>query len=151
MASLAADRPLCETHATMTGSDRWATAEEMSDLTMLAGRLADLLARSNQADQATELLRQLDAALVRARQHLAEASDQAAALRGRAANLETLNGLLETLTGVLDVREVFDRVSAIAQQVLPHDALALTELVDDGRAIRVHACTGLGEREVPFD
>ena len=57
--------------------------------------------------------------------------------------LEVLNGLLGALAGALDVREVFDRVSAIAASVLPHDALSLGEIVGDGNIIRVHASTGL--------
>ena len=47
-------------------------------------------------------------------QRLAEQGRRDAALRERAANLEMLDGLLATITGVLDIREVFDRVSAIA-------------------------------------
>ena len=62
-----------------------------------------------------------------------------------------LEGLLNTLTGVLDIRQVFDRVSAIAHTVLPHDALSIAETVDDGRAVRVHASHGLGVLRQPFD
>src|SRR5262245_7642161 len=61
------------------------------------------------------------------------------ALRQRIANLEMLDGLLTTVAGVLDIRQVFDRVSAIAQQVLPHDALSIAESIDEGRRVRVHA------------
>src|SRR5262249_31220687 len=85
-------------------------------------------------------------ALALSHQRLAEASRGAAALRERVANLEMLDGLLDTLTGVLDVREVFDRVSAIAQKVIPHDATALTETIDDGRNIRVHANEAFAEQ-----
>jgi transcriptional regulator with GAF, ATPase, and Fis domain len=74
-----------------------------------------------------------------------------AALRQRIANLETLDGLLNTLTGVLDIREVFDRVSAIAQKVLPHDALSIAESIDEGRSVRVHASHGLGTLPQPYD
>ena len=45
-------------------------------------------------------------------------------------NLLMLDELLATLAGVLDVREVFDRVSAIAQKVLPHDAMAVAEVLE---------------------
>jgi hypothetical protein len=38
--------------------------------------------------------------------------------------LENLDELLPTLAGVLDIREVFERVSAIARRVLPHDTHA---------------------------
>ena len=81
---------------------------------------------------------------------LAEEGRQAAALRERAANLEMLDGLLKTLTGVLDIREVFDRVSDIAQKVLPHDALSIAEMLD-GERVRIHASHGLGDLPYPFD
>jgi transcriptional regulator with GAF, ATPase, and Fis domain len=74
-----------------------------------------------------------------------------AALRKRIATLETLDGLLNTLTGVLDIREVFDRVSAIAQKVLPHDGLSIAEVIDEGRGVRVHASHGLGALPQPYD
>ena len=89
-------------------------------------------------------------ALALSHQRLAEESRRTAALRERAANLETLEGLLTTLTGVLDIRDVFDRVSAIAQQVLSHDGLALAELLENDQ-VRVHACQGFGALPVPFD
>jgi transcriptional regulator with GAF, ATPase, and Fis domain len=79
---------------------------------------------------------------------LAEAGRQAAALRERAANLEMLDGLLSTLAGVLDIREVFERVSAIAQSVLPHDGLSILEVLDGGTRARVHASHGLGDLPV---
>jgi len=82
---------------------------------------------------------------------LAEEGRQAAALRERAANLDMLDGLLKTLIGVLDIREVFDRVSEIAQKVLPHDALSIAEVLPDGQRIRIHASHGLGELPNPYD
>ena len=82
---------------------------------------------------------------------LAEEGRQAAALRERAANLEMLDGLLKALTGVLDIRDVFDRVSAIAQKVLQHDALSIAEMLPDGEMVRIHASHGLGDLPDPFD
>src|SRR5262249_11705429 len=38
---------------------------------------------------------------------------------------DTSSELLGTIAGVFDIRSVFPRVSAIVQQVVPHDALAL--------------------------
>jgi transcriptional regulator with GAF, ATPase, and Fis domain len=84
-------------------------------------------------------------------QRLAEEGRRTAALRERAASLEMLDGLLATLTGVLDIREVFDRVSAIAQKVLPHDALSIAEAIDEGARVRIHASHGLGDLPEPFD
>ena len=43
---------------------------------------------------------------------------------------------------MLDVREVFDRVSVIAQKVLPHDAMAVTTILERENRIRVHALSG---------
>jgi transcriptional regulator with GAF, ATPase, and Fis domain len=82
---------------------------------------------------------------------LAEEGRQSAALRERAANLEMLDGLLKTLIGVLDIREVFARVSDIAQKVLPHDALSIAEMLPDGESVRIHASHGLGEIPNPYD
>ncbi|HJZ72025.1 MAG TPA: GAF domain-containing protein [Vicinamibacterales bacterium] len=90
-------------------------------------------------------------ALALSHQRLADQHRRAAALRERAANLEVLDGLLATLTGVLDIREVFDRVSAIAQRVLPHDGLTLMEIIDDGAKIRMHASMGFGPLPTPYE
>ncbi len=91
------------------------------------------------------------AAVALSHHRLAEESRRAAALQERATNLEVLDGLLATLTGVLDVREVFDRVSAIAQKVLPHDAMSISEIIENGAKIRIHASHGLGRLPEPFD
>jgi transcriptional regulator with GAF, ATPase, and Fis domain len=82
---------------------------------------------------------------------LAEEGRQAAALRERAANLEMLDGLLKTLIGVLDIRDVFARVSEIAQKVLPHDALSIAEMLPDQESVRIHASHGLGNLPYPYD
>lgn len=82
---------------------------------------------------------------------LAEEGRRAAALRERTANLEMLDGLLDTLAGVLDVRQVFDRVSAIAQKVLPHDAMSIAESVGDGKGVRILASHGLGNLPEPLE
>jgi transcriptional regulator with GAF, ATPase, and Fis domain len=91
------------------------------------------------------------AAMALSHHRLAEESRRATALQERATNLEVLDGLLATLTGVLDVREVFDRVSAIAQKVLPHDAMSISEIIENGAKIRIHASHGLGRLSEPFD
>jgi len=59
--------------------------------------------------------------------------------------LEALDELLTALAGVLDIREVFDRVSDIAHQVLPHDGAVIGQLIDDNRRVRMYASRGLGE------
>jgi len=61
-----------------------------------------------------------------------------------ASRLEVLNGLLNTLTDVLDVREVFDQVSQVVQQVLPHDLMGVVEISREGDRIRLYAGAGSG-------
>jgi transcriptional regulator with GAF, ATPase, and Fis domain len=65
----------------------------------------------------------------------------------RSERLSALDQLLLTLAESLDVREVFSRISAVTQVVLPHDRLLLTALREDGRSVRVQALTG----EIPRD
>jgi transcriptional regulator with GAF, ATPase, and Fis domain len=77
-----------------------------------------------------------------AHQRMADEAGRSAALRERADNLLMLDDLLATLSGVLDVREVFDRVSVIAQKVLRHDAMAVTTILERENRIRVHALSG---------
>jgi hypothetical protein len=57
----------------------------------------------------------------------------------RLRRLEQLDELLPTLAGVLDIREVFERVSAIARRVLPHDMLALPLLLENRQEVQVYA------------
>ncbi|MGH9143113.1 MAG: GAF domain-containing protein, partial [Vicinamibacterales bacterium] len=82
---------------------------------------------------------------------LAEQSRRGAALREQAANLELLDGLLGTLTGVLDIRGVFDHVSAIARKVLAHDAMAVTIVLQDPLRLRVHAISGFDDFPESFE
>jgi transcriptional regulator with GAF, ATPase, and Fis domain len=89
-------------------------------------------------------------ALALSHQRLADESRRRAALEERQANLEVLDGLLKTLTGVLDIRQVFDRVSTISQRVLPHDAVAIGEVMPGGQSVRMYASQGLGVRPHPF-
>jgi len=60
----------------------------------------------------------------------------------RLANLERLEALAELLpmvAGSLDVREVFERLSHVTRQVLPHDAMALVLLADDREHVHLYA------------
>ena len=84
-------------------------------------------------------------ALALAHQRLAEEARRTEALRERAANLEMLEDLLKTLSGVLDIREVFDRVSEIAQRVLPHDAIIVIVPTGDGDRAQNYALRGFGD------
>jgi GAF domain-containing protein len=80
--------------------------------------------------------------LVIEHQRMADEARRAAALRERADTVLMLDDLLATVSGVLDVREVFDRVSVIAQKVLRHDAMAVTTILERENRIRVHALSG---------
>jgi transcriptional regulator with GAF, ATPase, and Fis domain len=76
---------------------------------------------------------------------MAEPGANAARIAARLRTLETLDALLPTLSGVLDIREVFDRVSSIAQQVIPHDGVVIGELFDNNQRVRMYATQGLAE------
>ena len=81
-------------------------------------------------------------ALALSHQRMADTARRAATLREREQNLQVLDDLLPTLAGVLDIREVFDRVSVIAQKVLTHDAMGVTTILEREQRIRVHAVSG---------
>jgi transcriptional regulator with GAF, ATPase, and Fis domain len=77
-----------------------------------------------------------------AHQRMAEAARRAAALRARTDHLLVLDDLLAALSGVLDLRDVFDRVSVIAKNVLKHDAMAVTTVLEEEGRLRIHALSG---------
>jgi transcriptional regulator with GAF, ATPase, and Fis domain len=60
--------------------------------------------------------------------------------------LEALDELLPTLSGVLDIRDVFERVAAIARRVIPHDSLSLPLLSAERNNIVVYAASGYSSR-----
>ncbi len=53
-----------------------------------------------------------------------------------------INELLSTMSGVLDIRDVFEHVSAVARKVIPRDALSLPPLTEDKNNVDVYAVTG---------
>src|SRR5262249_47982495 len=67
------------------------------------------------------------------------------AIAGRMRRLEMTAELLQAIVQVLDVREVFDRLSVIAQKALPHDLLLLRFFNEDFSKITTYARTGGGE------
>jgi transcriptional regulator with GAF, ATPase, and Fis domain len=75
-------------------------------------------------------------------QRLAAQAKQTEELRAQTTNLELLDELLAALTDAGDLRDVFDRVSAITAKVLPHDAAALLVRLPDGRHARLYASSG---------
>jgi transcriptional regulator with GAF, ATPase, and Fis domain len=60
----------------------------------------------------------------------------------RLRRLELAAGLLPALFRVLDVRDVFDRLSAIGKLALPHDSLTLGVFNDDLTHVTLYAQTG---------
>ncbi|MFI5006958.1 MAG: sigma 54-interacting transcriptional regulator [Solirubrobacterales bacterium] len=67
----------------------------------------------------------------------------------RLRRMDALDQLLFTLADSLDVRDVFERISAVARVVLPHDRLLLTSLREDGRSARIEAMTGDAPPDLP--
>jgi transcriptional regulator with GAF, ATPase, and Fis domain len=82
-------------------------------------------------------------ALALSHRRLADQARVTEELRARATNLALLDDLLATLTDDGDLRAVFERVSAAAGKVLPHDAAALLVQLSDGRHGRVYASRGV--------
>jgi two-component system response regulator FlrC len=90
-------------------------------------------------------------ALALSHQRLADQARRSEAMRERAANLEMLEELLKTLAGALDIRDVFDRVSDIAQKVLPHDATIVIVPTGDGATSQNYALRGFGDTPITVE
>ena len=105
----------------------------------VAGRLAVFSRRAHayahqdlvQAERVANCL-----ALAVTHQRLADRVRNAAVERQRSAEIEGSAELLRTISGVLDIRTVFPRVSEIARQMLPHDALAMVFVDRDRHYVR---------------
>jgi transcriptional regulator with GAF, ATPase, and Fis domain len=55
---------------------------------------------------------------------------------------EALEALVPMLSKALDIREVFDQLSAAVGKILPHDRMALGLLSPDRETVRIHAYSG---------
>jgi transcriptional regulator with GAF, ATPase, and Fis domain len=75
-------------------------------------------------------------------QRLAEQALLNEELRARTTNLELLDELLVALIDSGDLRDVFERISAIAGKVLAHDAVALLVPTADGQHHHAYASRG---------
>jgi len=71
--------------------------------------------------------------------------------RRRTERLDQLERLLSSLAESLDVREVFQRLSAAILPILPHDLVNLTELDLRARTTRIIASAGPGNIPVRMD
>jgi transcriptional regulator with GAF, ATPase, and Fis domain len=69
--------------------------------------------------------------------------DEQSAQLDRLRALSRVDHVVTTLADVLDVRQIFDRISAIAREVLPHDGMLIGQLVDEGRFVRMYVTHGL--------
>jgi transcriptional regulator with GAF, ATPase, and Fis domain len=71
--------------------------------------------------------------------------------RDRRRRRDALERLIPTLTNTLDLRAVFEQIALIAQEIVPHDAMRLGLLSEDGQRVRVHARYGshADVRELP--
>jgi len=89
-------------------------------------------------DEHQELLRPIAALLGSAVEHWRMWDAE----RRRRERLDQLEALLGTLAESLDVRAVFDRVSAAVQPVLAHDLLVLTEFDEGQKGFRIAVYSG---------
>ena len=62
--------------------------------------------------------------------------------------LDAFHALLPALAHALDVRDVFQHLSAVASQIVPHDEANLALLTEDGSQYRLYASTGDGDPEL---
>ena len=62
--------------------------------------------------------------------------------RERRQRSEALEALLPTLSKALDIREVFDQLSAAVGPILPHGRMALGLFTEDRSKVRIHAYSG---------
>src|SRR5712691_10104154 len=65
-----------------------------------------------------------------------------------AGRMDVFHELLSTLAGVLDIRDVFQRLSAVAARVIPHDEADLALIAEGGAHFRLYASTRAGEPEL---
>jgi transcriptional regulator with GAF, ATPase, and Fis domain len=63
----------------------------------------------------------------------------ASAWRERRKRREALERLIPALTDTLDVRAVFEKISAIVQELIPHDYFSLGLMSEDRSRVRLHA------------
>ena len=88
-------------------------------------------------------------ALALSHQRLSDRARAAEALRARTATLELLDEMLAALIDTGELPEVFDRISAIARRVLPHDTVMLNVMLPDDRHARSYAISGVDNKPFP--
>ena len=103
-----------------------------ADASQQLALVEDLLAALSLKHDVGDLVQRLRLAY----QRLAEQAREAAVERHRSAAIETSVELLRTISDVLDIRTVFPKVSALANKMLPHDALAMVFVDRDRHFVR---------------
>src|SRR6266851_7790518 len=63
-------------------------------------------------------------------------------------HLDAFHALLPALAGALDIRDVFQQLSAVASRIVPHDEANLALATDDGTQYRLYASTARGGPEL---
>ncbi|HET7452277.1 MAG TPA: sigma 54-interacting transcriptional regulator [Thermoanaerobaculia bacterium] len=69
--------------------------------------------------------------------------------RERRRRSEALEALVPALSRALDIREVFDQLSAAVGPILPHDRMALGLFSPDRKTVRIHAYSGERVPDMP--
>jgi transcriptional regulator with GAF, ATPase, and Fis domain len=88
-------------------------------------------------------------ALALSHQRLADQIRSTEELRTRTTNIELLDELLTTLVDSGELAAVFDRISAIARKVLPHDAMFIAVFLADGRHATRYVISGVDTAGIP--
>src|SRR5262245_8742391 len=82
-------------------------------------------------------------------ERLAREARETEELRAQATNLELLDDLLAALIDAGELADVFERISATAMKVLPHDGAALMVRLPDGHHARLYASSGFPKGLLP--
>jgi transcriptional regulator with GAF, ATPase, and Fis domain len=88
-------------------------------------------------------------ALALSHHRLADEARQLDEARAKAAHLERLDSTLAAVVNMGELSETFERISAVTQNVVPHDALALPVLMPGGRQAKIYAAAGVRVKELP--
>ena len=88
-------------------------------------------------------------ALALSHKELADEARRSEALRARAEKAELLDAVLASITGSDELRAVFDRISAVTQPVIPHDAMLVVVNLPDGERAQVYALAAPADGRLP--
>lgn len=83
-------------------------------------------------------------ALALSHERLADEQRQNEQLRAKSTTMEMLEEVVAAVTGLGELPDVWERISSVAQKVLPHDALVLAAALPDRGRARVYASSTPG-------